>query len=155
MAATKRVTPGREGYKIMFATNTVIMNHKFATAAQKYGTKENKLMKNIRRDFPGMAEVIVSGRERKSAAPNTRLTYANMETHISAYDNAAELLEAFQTVKALSKATASPYKYVSDWFKAQFPEYDRSPVFKDGGLTVEAKEPPKVQEYKLKVQKSA
>ena len=34
------VKPGREGYKILFDTNTVIMNHKFAAAAAKYGTKE-------------------------------------------------------------------------------------------------------------------
>ena len=33
MAATKRVTPGREGYKILFNENTVIMNKKFAAAA--------------------------------------------------------------------------------------------------------------------------
>ena len=45
MATTKRVTPGREGYKILFDTNTVIMNKKFAAAAAKYGTRENKLLK--------------------------------------------------------------------------------------------------------------
>ena len=52
MATTKRVTPGREGYKILFGENTVIMNHKFAAAAAKYGTKENLLIKRIREDFP-------------------------------------------------------------------------------------------------------
>lgn len=108
MATTKRVTPGREGYKILFNENTVIMNHKFAAAAAKYGTAENKLMKSIRADFPGMAEVIVSGREQTTAKANTRLTYENIETHIRAYDNADELLDVFATVKALSQATASP-----------------------------------------------
>ena len=44
MAKTKRVTPGREGYKILFAENTVIMNKKFAAAAAKYGTMENRIM---------------------------------------------------------------------------------------------------------------
>ena len=38
MANVKRVTPGREGYKILFNENTVIMNHKFAAAAATYGT---------------------------------------------------------------------------------------------------------------------
>ena len=41
--ATNRLTPGREGYKILFNDNMVIMNYKFAAAAAKYGTKENKL----------------------------------------------------------------------------------------------------------------
>ena len=155
MATTKRVTPGREGYKILFGENTVIMNHKFAAAAAKYGTKENNLMKSIRADFPGMAEVIVSGRECDKAQTNTRLTYENMEKHIRAYDNAGELLDVFETVKALSLATASPYKYVCDWFKIQFPNYKKVPVFKDGKLTVAPVEAPKVIEYKKKMDKAS
>ena len=155
MATTKRLTPGREGYKILFATNTVIMNKKFAAAAEKYGTKENQLMKDIRNDFPGMAEVVVSGRERKSAAANSRLTYENMKTHICAYENADELLEAFKTVKALSKACASPYKYVADWFKAQFPDYKNSVVFDNGTLRVSPVKAPETIEYKQKMPKAS
>ena len=36
--------PGKNGYKIVFATNTVVMNYKFAAAAAEYGTKEYKIM---------------------------------------------------------------------------------------------------------------
>ena len=49
MATTKRVTPGREGYKILFNDNTVIINHKFAAAASKYGTKENRIIRKYAR----------------------------------------------------------------------------------------------------------
>ena len=153
--ATKRVTPGREGYKILFNENTVIMNHKFAAAAAKYGTKENKLIKSIRKDFPGMSEIIVSGREQSKTKANARLTYANMETHIQAYDNAEELLDVFKTVKALSATTASPYKYVCDWFKAQFPNYQNAPVFQNGKLTATPVEAPRVIEYKQKMPKAS
>ena len=153
MAATKRVTPGREGYKILFNENTVIMNKKFAAAAAKYGTKENKLLKNIRNDFPGMDEVVVSGREQTTARANHRLKYENMERHIRAYENAEELLEVFKTVKTMSAPLASPYKYVADWFKAQFPNYKETPVLQAGVLTVVPKEPPKITEYKQKLPK--
>ena len=153
--STKRVTPGREGYKILFNENMVIMNYKFAAAAAKYGTSENTLLKNIRNDFPGMVEVIVSGRECDKAKTNSRLTYTNMKKHIQAYDNAAELLDVFETVQALSQATASPYKYVSDWFKLQFPKYKEVPIFEDGKLSVAPVEPPKVIEYKQKMSKAS
>lgn len=146
--------PGKNGYKIAFATNTVVMNYKFAAAAAQYGTKENRIIRNIRHDFPGMAEIVVSGRERKSAAANTRLSYTNMEIHISAYENAAELLEVFKTVKALSKTCASPYKYVADWFKAQFPDYKKAIVFDNGTLTVAPVKAPEIIEYKQKVPKA-
>lgn len=154
MSKHNEMKPGKNGYKIVFATNTIVMNYKFAAAAAQYGTKENKLMKSIRRDFPGMAEVVVSGRDKKTAAPNTRLTYENMEIHIGAYENADELLAVFKTVKALSKACASPYKYVADWFKLQFPDYKKSVVFKDGTLTLPPVDPPKVIEYKQKMPKA-
>ena len=153
MAKTKRVTPGREGYKIMFAENTVIMNKKFAAAAAKYGTKENRIIRNIRHDFPGMAEVIVLGRECDKAKPNHRLTYENMEKHIMVYENAEELLNVFDTVKAASAAVASPYKYVCDWFKAQFPNYNKPVVFQNGKLAVRPIDAPKVSDNKQKLDK--
>lgn len=155
MATTKRVTPGREGYKILFNENTVIMNHKFAAAAAKYGTKENDLMKKIRTDFPGMKELIVSGRDCDKAKPNHRLTYKNMEIYISAHENAKELQEVFMTVKAASKALANPYKYVSDWFKVQFPDYKKTLVFKDGKLVAAPKKAPDITEYKQKLPNAA
>ena len=155
MATTKKMTPGREGYKILFNENTVIMNYKFAAAAAKYGTPENKLMKNIREDFPGMAEVVVSGREQPSAKKNTRLTYENMETHIKVYENADELMEVFESVKALSQTCASHYKYVRDWFEAQFPNYKKAPVFQNGKLTIVPIATRKVSEYKQKMSQAS
>ena len=152
MATTsKMIKPGREGYKILFDTNTVIMNYKFAAAAAKYGTKENKLLKNIRNDFPGMTEVVMAGRVQTSAKTNHRFTYENMEKHIRVYDNADELLDVFETVKMLSAPLSCPYKYVSDWFKAQFPDYNKVPVFKDSKLTVLPVPAPDTKEYKQKI----
>lgn len=125
-----------KGYKIDFTTNTIVMNYKFAAASKKYGTPEYKLLKDILADFPTMKTVVKAGREIKTARPNKRLTYANMEKHISAYTNADELHSIFETVKTLSKPLASPYKYVSDWFVAQFPNYKEIPAFKNGKLYV-------------------
>lgn len=142
--------PGKNGYKIVFAANTVVMNYKFAAAAGQVGTEEYNIMKQIREDFPGMAEITVSGREQKSPRKNSRLTYANMEQHIKAYDNSDDLMEVFKTVKTLSKTAASPYKYVADWFVAQFPDYKKTPVFKEGKLITLPIPAPNVEPYKVK-----
>lgn len=155
MATTnKMIKPGREGYKILFDTNTVIMNYKFAAAAAKYGTKENRIIRNIRHDFPGMTEIVVAGRVQTTAKANHRLTYENMEKHIRVYDNADELLEVFKTVKAASATVASPYKYVADWFKAQFPDYRTAPMLKDGSLSVVPVAAPETKDYKQKLPKA-
>ena len=139
-----------KGYKIDFTNNTLVMNYKFHSASQEYGTPENKLVKKILKDFPSLSVVVKAGREVKTPSKNKRLTYANMEKHIKAYDNAEELLEVFETVKALSKAVASPYKFVTDWFVEQFPSYDKAPTFKDGKLTVLPVKTPDIKEYKIK-----
>ncbi len=149
------VKPGKNGYKILFATNTVIMNYKFAAAAAEYGTPEYNILKEIRADFPDMAEVVMPGRTQKSPRPNTRLTYDNMAKFIEVQENREVLREVFETVKAASKASKSPYKYVSDWFKAQFPDYEKKVVFKDGKLTVAPVKKPDTIEYKQKMHKAS
>ena len=102
-----------------------------------------------------MAEVVISGREQTSAKANARLTYENMETHIKVYENADELMDVFESVKALSKTCASPYKYVRDWFEAQFPNYKKTPLFKDGGLTVAPAKAPEIIQYKQKMSQAS
>ena len=139
-----------KGYKINFATNTLVMNYKFYAASQEYGTDENNLVKAILADFPTLTVVVKAGRDVKTANKNKRLTYANMEKHISAYENSAELLDVFETVKALSKTAASPYKYVTDWFVVQFPDYKKAPVFKEEKLSVPPVKVPDIKEYKIK-----
>lgn len=124
-----------KGYKIDFITNTVIINYKFAEAAEKYGSPEYKLLQAIKNDMPDITVSVQSGREQKTARYNKRLTYANMENYIKCFDNSEVLLERFETVKKMSATLKSPYKFVCDWFFAQFPEYEKIPVF-EGNLTV-------------------
>ena len=137
------------GCKIDFTNNTLVMNYKFYAASQEYETRENTLVKQILNDFPSLTVVVKAGREVKTTRPNKRLTYENMEKHIWCYPNAEELLVAFEMAKIKSKVVASPYAYVVDWFRAQFPNY------KDGkacvtASTAEIVPPPDTSTYKQK-----
>ena len=142
------------GYKLDFATGTLTVNYKFAKALNDYGSPEDLRYKAILADFPDLKVIRKAGRTVTTTSPNKRLTYENMETHIRAYENADELLAVFETVKAASATVASPYKYVSDWFKAQFPDYDKVPVFKDNKLTMLPVSAPDIKEYKQKLPKA-
>ena len=123
------------GYKIDFITETLILNYKFAEAAEKYGSPEYKLLQSIKKDFPNITVVVKSGREQKTARYNKNLKYKNMEKYIRCFDNSDVLLKRFETVKKMSATLKSPYKFVCDWFVAQFPEYKEIPEFEDN-LTV-------------------
>lgn len=125
-----------KGYKIDFENNTLTMNYTFASAAGIYGTPENKLLMQIQKDFPKLTIIKKSGRDQKTPKKNKRLTYDNMKKHLSVYDNSAELLAEFEEVKVASLSSKSPYKFVTDWFKAQCPDYANAQIFKNTKLDV-------------------
>ena len=137
------------GCKIDFTNNTLVMNYKFHSASQEYGTPENNLVKEILKDFPSLTVVVKAGRDVKTTNKNKRLTYENMEKHISCYPNAEELLAMFETAKIMSKPLASPYAYVVDWFRAQFPDYKNGKACVTAS-TAEIAPLPDVEDYKQK-----
>ncbi len=144
-----------KGYKLDFASGTMVVNYKFQKALSDYGSPEYERLQTIRNDFPDIKIVVKAGRTITTTRLNKRLTYKNMEEHISAYSNAEELMSVFRIVKLRSKALASPYKYVSDWFRLQFPDYKETPVFRDGTTTVIPVAAPSVSDYKEKDKSAA
>lgn len=138
------------GYKIDFTAMTIQMNYKFAAAASQYGSSEYKLIKSIKADFPQMREVVRAGRVITTPRPTKRLTYENMKRYISAYDNSDELMERFDTVRRLSMPMKSPYKYVRDWFVAQFPNYQEQQELTERLLRATLVDIPDQREYPLK-----
>ena len=115
------------GYKINFADSTITVNYKFAAAMNDADSEEYKIYKEIMTDFPQLRLSVKSGRVQTKPRYNKSFSYANMEKFISTFDNADELEQRFKLVQEKSKILASPYKYVCDWFKAQFPDYKEVP----------------------------
>lgn len=116
-------------YKIDFVNNTLTMTKAFEEAASNPTSQEYKLLQQIRADFPGLTIIRKTRRAPKKARPTKNLTYANMEKYMSVFQNADELLAQFEVVKTCSLEQPSPYKFVRDWFEAQFPKYREQPDF--------------------------
>lgn len=112
-----------KGYKLDFSTNTLTVNYKFHRAMSDFGSPEYNRYKEILADFPHLTVVVKAGRTITTTRPTKRLTYENMDAYIDCYENRDELRAAFAIVRQKSKLVASPYKYVRDWFEAQFPDY--------------------------------
>ena len=121
------------GYRIEFTSNTVYVNKKFAAAATRdFLSAEALRLREIQEAFPEICVVVKAGREITTPRRTKRLTYENMEVYIGTMDNADELLAQFELVKQKSKPQPSPYKYVRDWFEAQFPNYRDAKIFCEG-----------------------
>lgn len=145
----------KNGYKIDFKNKIIILNKKFAAFINQYGSAEYRIYKGLMRDFPHFETVVESGRQQKTPRYNKRFTYDNMEKYISTFANSEELLQIFETVKTKSAPLASPYKYVCDWFKAQFPNYKETPTFEKNDMIVSLIPEPKEENYKQKEKKEA
>ena len=140
-----------KGYKIDFVKNTLTLNYKFANAAfNDYGSPEYERMKDILADFPQLKVVVEAGRKITTTRETKRLTYDNMKTYIEQFDNAEELKAMFEKVQLMSKPLASPYKYVQDWFKAQFPNYKECPTPGKVNHKVSVVDAPDTSNYKPK-----
>lgn len=147
----KQRTDELKGYKIDFVKNTLTLNYKFADAAfNDYGSPEYVRMKAILADFPQLKVIVEAGRKITTTRKTKRLTYDNMKTYIEQFDNAEELEAMFEKVQLMSKPLASPYKYVQDWFKAQFPNYKECPTPGKVNHKVSVVDAPDTSNYKPK-----
>ncbi len=139
------------GYRIDYTTNTLVMNYKFRDAAEVYGSPEYTMVQAIKHDFPNIKVSIKSGREQKKPRENKRFKYKNMRKHIECYNNSDELIAMFEKVQKMSAPMKSPYKYVSDWFISQFPNYKETPKFEvDFKPTLTVVSPPDESKYDKK-----
>ena len=118
------------GYRIDFAANTVYMNYTFAARAQSdFCSPEAERLREIKAAFPAINVIVQAGRKIRTTRKTKNLTYKKMAQFIEVQENSTELLQKFETVKQESKAQRSPYKYVRDWFEAQFPKYKDASIF--------------------------
>ena len=140
------------GVKFDWTNNTITMNLKFTKEASIPGTPEHKFVKSLKEEYPDFTVISASAREKKRARPDKDLSFENMALYISTFKNADELMEIFETVKIRAKVTASSKKYVTDWFKAQFPNYNTAIVTDPSKLIVMPIAIPDTANYKPKTQ---
>lgn len=138
-----------KGYTVNFTTKTLTMTKTFAQNASDPESDEFQLLKKMQQAFPNMRIVRKTHRPSQKHGTNQCLSYEKMEKHISVYENSAELLQVFDKIKRLAKAQKNPYKYVANWFAAQFPNFDSYPVFENGSLYITPVPAPEIKECKL------
>ena len=120
-------------YSFDVLTNTVTISKDFASKASQLNTYEYKTLLQLRNDNPSMKIVIREGNKAKNG---NGITFAQMEGFIRQCRDCESRLDTYERVKALSKVQRSPYKYVKDWFLANYANYSEQPEFDDEGFVV-------------------
>ena len=125
-----------KNYTINFANNTITVTKAFAQNAQNPASEEYALIAKLKSDYPAIQVINKTHSSPKKCNPARGLTYEAMERYINTFANADEVLEVFELVKERSSVQTNRYKYVRDWFEAQFPDYRKIPVFDKGNNIV-------------------
>ena len=128
-------------YRVDFSTMTLIMTAEFADRAYDPNTDEYAVLTRLQKDFPQLRVVRKTHRSPKSANPAKGLTYERMEKYIRLHENADELIDLFQKVKAAGRG----YLYVKAWFVKLFPNYNDIPNFINGKLRTVPVEAPEAE----------
>ena len=128
-------------YRVDFSTMTLTMTAEFADRAYDPNTDEYAILTRLQKDFPQLRVVRKTHRSPKTANPAKGLTFDRMEKYICLHENADELLDLFQKVKAAGRG----YLYVKAWFVKQFPNYNDIPNFIDGKLRTVPVEAPEAE----------
>lgn len=105
----------------------------FEKQARIFGTKEYKLWKAYREDFPAAKMVTKTIKKNPNKKSYKNLTYANMELFIT--EQNSELLVELRKQIKLSKVQSNPYRAVLAWFLSEFPKYDE---YKEFWASIEA-----------------
>lgn len=126
------------GYAYNAALNTLTITAAFAKKANQIGSKEYRTLKQYRTDFP---DLTVENRTCGGDHARNGIKYENMERYIDKCRDGKKYLSLLNTVRELSKGQSSPYRYVRDWFDANFPNYSEQPEFDADGFIITAANP--------------
>ena len=118
----------KNGYYFDFDTKVLTVTKEFAEKASDIDSVECTKFLDLRNRIPG---VVMKVRETK--AGKKKLTYPLMLKYIARMPNGVELVQEYERVKLMSKCQKSPYKYVTNWFEAKFPNYDKALIFDEQG----------------------
>lgn len=114
--------------KINHKNQTIEMSKKFAKAAEKFGSKEYKQLREARSDYPDFKVVTVSRKASGQKESYKGLTYSYMENYIKTHDDEKKsIMTEYEMLRGMSaeaqEVLAEPCSYIEmkAWFLKKFP----------------------------------
>lgn len=114
---------------VITENDEAIVSKAFAKQARIYGTPEYKLWREFKRENPEAEMVTKTVRKSPDRKTNRNMTYNNMKTFIGEYLHDEKAVKEFERQIKLSQIQNSPYHYIVNWFKKNFPDYEKCEIF--------------------------
>ena len=110
------MTINNRNCKVDFMNNRIIVSYKFLENSQKVHSEEFRTMVELQKMLPTFQIEVTSRRSYRPKNPS----YNQMRMFIEMQDDADALLEEFQRMCTLGRATNNTYLFVLKWFKNRF-----------------------------------
>ena len=112
----------KNGLRVDFVKQEIIMSRSFEKCASKVGTEEYQRLQMVRNDYPNFTVV----RKHIKKAPNKEtyagLTYEYMESYIANHDHDGSILKRYDELRLIGACHKVSYPTIKKWFLETYPE---------------------------------
>ena len=119
-------------YTFDHINNTLTVTASFLKKTGILNSPEYKTIMQFKANHPGL-EIKKADTPKREQKYHVKL--AQMVQFIKTMDrlNQTKVYDQYQTVKELSRIQRSPYKYMEDWFRKTYPNFDKVVSFDEKG----------------------
>lgn len=113
----------QQEYKIDFQSKTITLNKKFAKAAGVLSSKEYRVVKKLRADYPDYAIELKEITKKEGKKSYAKLTYDVMRNYIRMVES--ETTDNLRNLNTLIEAYKGSgcYPKIKKWFLDKYPDY--------------------------------
>ena len=113
----------QQEYRIDFQSKTITLNKKFAKAAAVLNSKEYRVVKKLRTDYPDYAIELKEITKKEGKKSYAKLTYDVMRNYIRKVES--ETTDNLRNLNTLIEAYKGSgcYPKVKKWFLDKYPDY--------------------------------
>ena len=112
----------KNGLRIDFTKNEIIMSRQFEKCASIAGSEEYRRLQAVRLDYPTFAVVRRSIKKAPSKVTHAGLTFAYMENYIASHANAEQIKKVYDELRLIGACHKVSYPTIKKWFLETYPE---------------------------------
>ena len=112
----------KNGLRVDFAKQEIIMSRSFEKCASKVGTEEYRHLQMVRNDYPNFVVVRRSIKKAPTKVTYAGLTYAYMEAYIAGHDQNGAIKKVYDELRLIGACHKVSYPTIKKWFLETYPE---------------------------------
>ena len=112
----------KNGLRVDFVKQEIIMSRSFEKYASKVGTEEYQRLQMVRNDYPNFAVVRKHIKKAPSKETYAGLTYSYMESYIADHDNEGSIKKKYDELRLIGACHKASYPTIKKWFLDTYPE---------------------------------